>query len=99
MMKVKNKSEVTLNERDSLQDMLDCEKQLMDLYGEALKEGSGKALRKELAKHYMSCADGQFSVFEEMRARGYYRVQPAQKQQLDAGMEEFRRVEKQLAGR
>lgn len=97
MMKVKNKSDVTLNEQDSLQDMLDCEKQLMGFYATALKEGSTKALRKELMKNYTSCADGQFTVFEEMRVRGYYQVQPVQKQQLDAKLDSFRKVEKQLA--
>ena len=40
------KSDVTLNERDSLQDILESEKQLMGLYATALFEGSTKAVRK-----------------------------------------------------
>ena len=40
------KSDVTLNERDSLQDILESEKQLMSLYTTALFEGSTKSLRK-----------------------------------------------------
>ena len=33
------KSDCTLNEKDTLQDMLECEKQLMELYTTALFEG------------------------------------------------------------
>ncbi len=97
MMQVRNKREVTLNEQDSLQDMLECEKQLMGFYATALREGSSKALRKELMKNYTACADGQFTVFDEMRTRGYYQVQPAPRQQLDARLDSFKKIEKQLA--
>ncbi|MBQ9081814.1 MAG: spore coat protein [Clostridia bacterium] len=91
------KRDITLNEQDSLQDMLDCEKQLMGFYATALKEGSNKTLRKELMRNYTDCANGQFSVFEEMQTRGYYQTQPVQKQQLDAKIDSFKKIEKQLA--
>lgn len=90
------KSKTTLNEQDSLQDMLDCEKKLMGVYATALVEGSNKHLRKELMKHYDSCAQNQFTVYEEMLTRGYYQVQPAPKQQLDEKIECFKKTEKQL---
>ena len=40
------KMDCTLNEKDTLQDMLEAEKQLMQLYTVALFEGSTKAVRK-----------------------------------------------------
>lgn len=96
---MKSKSETTLNEQDSLQDMLECEKQLMGFYATALREGSSKSLRKELWKNYNSCSDNQFGVYEEMLTRGYYQVQPAQKQQLDSKIECFKKTEKELIAR
>ena len=90
------KSKTTLNEQDSLQDMLECEKQLMGFYATALREGSNKHLRKELMRHYNTCAENQFTVYEEMLTRGYYQVQPAPKQQLDAKIDCFKKTEKQL---
>lgn len=92
-----SKSQTTLNERDTLQDMLDCEKQLMGFYADAVREGSSQTLRKNLFKNYTSCAEGQFSVFSEMQKRGYYQVMPAQKQQLDIKIDTFKKTEKQLA--
>lgn len=90
------KCKTTLNEQDSLQDMLESEKQLMGFYATALREGSSKGLRKELLKHYSACAENQFTVYEEMLTRGYYQVQPAPKQQLDAKIDSFKKTEKQL---
>ena len=96
---MQEKSKTTLNEQDSLQDMLECEKQLMGFYATALTEGSTRPLRKELLKHYGSCADGQFSVYEQMLTRGYYQTQPAPKQQLDSKLDSFKKTEKQLAAK
>lgn len=90
------KRKTTLNEQDSLQDMLECEKQLMGLYATAVCEGSDKRLRKELMKFYGGCSENQFTVFEEMLTRGYYEVQPVQKQQLDDKIDRFKKTEKQL---
>ena len=92
-----SKMETTLNEQDSLQDMLECEKQLLGFYATAVEEGGNRSLRKKIFENYADCAGGQFSVFEEMKARGYYRVQPASKQQLDETIDSFKKTEKQLA--
>lgn len=93
---MQTKRDITLNEQDSLQDMLNCEKQLMEFYATALREGSNKTLRKDVLESYADCANGQFSVFEEMQKRGYYQTQPVQKQQLDAKIDAFKKTEKQL---
>lgn len=93
---MQSKSDIMLNEQDSLRDMLECEKQLMGFYATAIRETSTRSLRKEIFKHYSHCSDGQFSLFEEMLSRGYYQVQPAQKQQLDMKLDSFKKTEKQL---
>lgn len=91
------KQETTLSEKDALQDVLDCEKLLMSYYADALLEGSCKSFRKEILKNYTSSAETQFSVFEQMLARGYYQVQPAEKMMLDQKAENFGKVKKQIA--
>ena len=92
-----SKQETTLNEKDALQDMLDVEKLLMTYYSAALTEGSCKSFRKEILKNYSSSAETQFSVFEQMLARGYYEVQPAEKLLIDQKVDSFSKVQKQIA--
>ena len=92
-----SRATTTLNEQDSLQDMLECEKQLMGYYAESVQEGSDESLRNNLFTQYTECAKGQFTIFSQMKQRGYYTVPPAQKGTLDQKIQQFERVEKQLA--
>ena len=92
-----SKQETTLNEKDALQDMLDVEKLLMTYYSAALTEGSCKSFRKEILKNYTGHAETQFRVFEQMLARGYYEVQPAEKLLIDQKVDSFSKVQKQIA--
>lgn len=94
-----SRQDVTLCEKDALQDMLNAEKQLMSLYAIAVTEGSGKAFRKELLGHYASCAEDQFSVFEQMLARGYYEAQPAEPQMIREKKDSFSKVLKQISAK
>lgn len=92
-----SKKDVSLSEKDALQDMLDAEKQLMDYYSTALTEGSCKSFRKEILKNFSSCSENQFCVFEQMLSRGYYEVQPAEKMLIDKKTEDFSKVLKQIS--
>ena len=71
------KMDCTLNEKDTLQDMLDSEKQLMEIYTTALFEGSTKAARKNFSTNLLGVAENQFCLFTQMQSRGYYEPQPA----------------------
>ena len=92
-----SKRDVTLSEKDALQDMLDCEKLLMNYYSVALTEGSSMAFRREILKHYGAHANTQFSVFEQMLSRGYYELQPAEKMMIDQKTECFSKSMKQIS--
>ena len=92
-----SKMDTTLNEKDSLQDLLDVEKLLLSYYSAAIIEGSCKPFRKEIFKKYEESAQTQFSVFEQMLARGYYDVKPAAKPMIDQKAEIFSKVKKQIA--
>ncbi len=93
---MKSKMDVTLSEKDALQDMLDAEKLLMSYYNIALTEGSSKPFRKEIMKHYTAHADTQFSVYETMLVRGYYETKPAEKQIVDQSTDKFSKSLKQI---
>lgn len=92
-----SKREITLSEKDALQDLLDQEKLLMTYYSAALTEGSTQAFRKAILKNYTAHAETQFDVFEQMLSRGYYEVQPAAKMMIDENAEKFEKVKKQIA--
>lgn len=93
---MKSKMEVTLSEKDALQDMLDAEKLLMNYYNAALTEGSCKPFRKEILKHFTEHADTQFTVYEAMLARGYYETKPAEKQLVEQSADRFSKTLKQI---
>lgn len=91
-----SKKDISLSEKDALQDMLDIEKLLMNYYNAALTEGSCKSFRKEILKRFTEHAETQFTVFEQMLARGYYEVQPAERQLVEKNKETFSKAYKQI---
>ena len=91
-----SKKDTTLNEKDALQDLLEAEKMLLSYYNAAVIEGSCKPFRKEIFKNYTSSAETQFTVFEQMLARGYYDVQPAESKMIEQKKNVFSKVLKQL---
>ena len=90
------KSDTTLNERDTLQDMLDSEKQLMALYTTALFEGSTKAVRKNFSTNLLGVAENQFLVFTQMNTRGYYEPKPANKTLIDEATNTYKKQKNSL---
>ena len=91
-----SKKDTTLNEKDALQDLLEAEKLLLSYYNAAVIEGSCKPFRKEIFKNYTSSAETQFTVFEQMLARGYYNVKPAEKPMTDEKAKIFSKTLKEV---
>lgn len=69
---MKGKALTTLNEKDSLTDILIYEKLLMDEYAKAAAESDKKGVRRQLAKHFAAAEETQFAVYTLMNERGYY---------------------------
>ncbi len=90
------KSDVTLNEKDALQDMLESEKQLMTLYTTALFEGSTKSIRKNFSSNLLGVAENQYTLFTQMSTRGYYQPQPANKNLIDTANQTYKKQKSQL---
>ena len=89
------KSDVTLNEKDALQDMLESEKQLMTLYTTALFEGSTKSIRKNFSSNLLGVAENQYTLFTQMSTR-YYQPQPANKNLIDTANQTYKKQKSQL---
>ena len=90
------KMDCTLNEKDTLQDMLESEKQLMELYTVALFEGSTNTVRKNFSTNLLGVAENQFGLFTQMQSRGYYEPQPAKKAMIDQANCTYKKQKSQL---
>ena len=90
------KMDCTLNEKDTLQDMLESEKQLMELYTVALFEGRTKTVRKNFSTNLLGVAENQFGLFTQMQSRGYYEPQPAKKAMIDQANCTYKKQKSQL---
>ena len=90
------KMDCTLNEKDTLQDLLESEKQLMTIYTTALFEGSTNTVRKNFSTNLLGVAENQFSLFQQMQTRGYYEPQPAKKAMIDQANATYKKQKKEL---
>ncbi len=90
------KSDCTLNEKDSLRDMLESEKQLMSLYTTALFEGSTKSVRKNFSTNLLGVAENQYLIFTQMNTRGYYEPKPADETLINEAKETYKKQKKCL---
>ena len=90
------KMEVTLNEKDCLQDMLIFEKTLLKVYSTVWTETVSKQFREVCRDHLNKIADDQLEVFMLMTELGYYRVECATEEQLNRAIEKFSNVQKEL---
>lgn len=90
------KMDCTLNEEDTLKDLLESEKQLMSLYTTALFEGSSKTVRKNFSENLLGVAENQYSLFTQMQSRGYYEPKPAKKDMITEASKTFKKQKKDL---
>ena len=91
------KADITLNEKDSLQDMLDTEKNLVKVYGTAMTEGVSKNFRAKVKNNWDSMVIDQLKVFKEMEDHGYYEVQQADSETIKNSKEKYTKIKSQLA--
>lgn len=93
----KYKADITLNEKDSLQDMLNLEKTIVKVYATALTEGASKGFRTLIKQHIDQTAEDQMDVFLAMTEHDYYRVQSAPETTLMEEKNKFSKVKGQLS--
>lgn len=91
------KADITLNEKDSLQDMLNLEKAMVKLYATAITEGASKGFRQMAKNHINETANDQMEVFLQMTEHGYYQVESAQQTALSEQKNKFSKIKGQLS--
>lgn len=95
-MNTSYKAEVTLNEKDSLQDMLTLEKDMVKVYSTAITEGCSKGFRNTIREHWENAVEDQMDVFLQMTELGYYQVESAPEDVLNENKSKFVKVKSQL---
>ncbi len=91
------KAEVTLNEKDSLTDLLTAEKSLVKLYALCITEGCSQGFRNMVKRHLSDAITDQMDVFLLMTELGYYRVESAGEEELNKLKKKFSAVSKELS--
>ena len=91
------KADIKLNEKDSLQDMLNLEKSLVKIYSTAITEGCSKGFRTLIKSHWSGAVEDQMKVFLEMTEHGYYEVESAPETMLSEHKNKFMKVKSQLS--
>ena len=91
------KADITLNEKDSLQDLLNLEKTMVKTYSTAMTEGASKGLRTLIKAHWNDSAETQADVFFLMTELGYAKVESAPENVLSEQKNKFSKIRSQLA--
>lgn len=90
------KAQTTLNEKDSLQDMLILEKTMAKIYATALTEGASENYKKLIKNHFNGVIEDQTEVFNKMTELGYYEIEVAPESLLSESKTKFNKVKNQL---
>jgi spore coat protein CotF len=90
------KKDTTLNEKDTLQDMLNLEKALVKVYATAITEGCSRGYRSLIKTHLTEQIADQMDVFMLMTECGYAQVESAPKETLCEQKKTFEQVKSQL---
>lgn len=88
---MKGKALTTLNEKDSLTDVLIYEKLILSEYALAVAESDKKEVRKILVKNFALAAETQFDVFKMMNERGYYIPEVAKGEEIKSAVSSFKK--------
>lgn len=90
------KERITLNEKNSLIDLLLLEKQAVKLYATALTEGCSAQFRECVKGCLNASIETQFKVFLTMTDNGYYRVHTASEEQTQKLSTAFKETNKEF---
>ncbi len=91
------KADITLNEKDSLQDLLNLEKEVVKMYSTSMTEGASKGFRTLIKAQWNDAVETQADVFFLMSELGYAKVESAPENVLSEEKNKFTKVKGQLA--
>lgn len=78
-----------MNERDFTNDLLSTEKHITDSYSTFLNEASHEALYQDMLSIYTEAQNEQRNLFNLMFQKGWYKLEPADTQQLQQKYQQF----------
>ena len=90
------KAEVTLNEKDTLTDLLTIEKSMVKLYAFSVTEGCSQGFRNLVKNHLLETIVDQMEVFLLLCELGYYRVESAPDTDTAKLKDKFSPIKKEL---
>ena len=85
-----------IQEKEMLTDLLDQEKQLLNLYNAGITECSCPHMRQVLTQNLNESYQDQYSVFDQMRAKGYYQGKTAPQNDVQQAKQKFSQMQSQL---
>jgi len=91
------KADITLNEKDSLLDMLNLEKTIVKLYATALTEGVSQNFRCKIEENLLETAKDQLNVFLQITNQGYYEVESVPEEELNKTKRKFMSAKEQMS--
>jgi spore coat protein CotF len=68
---------ITLSEKDLMQDALTTEKQVISAYSVGITESSCQNLRNTLVNNFKSAQDVQYKIYDAMKQKGWYQTKDA----------------------
>ena len=90
------KADITLNEEDSLNDLLVLEKTLVKTYATTITESVSKGVRDGLSQNLKGAINDQISVFFLLTELDYLRVESASEAQRANARVNFAKMKKDL---
>lgn len=82
--KVEVPTGMSLNDKDYMDSLLSCLKEMVKNYAISLTEASNENLYEEYKKMFDQYASLQREVFEMMFRRGWYKLEKAEEQKIDS---------------
>jgi spore coat protein CotF len=83
-------------EQELLDDLLTCEKNLLNLYNTAVIESSTSELRDLLRNNMTQCMDDHYSIWTQMHNKGYYPTKPVDQAELNTTRQKFSNIQSSM---
>ena len=88
--------QAAFTEKDMVEDLLGCHKALANSYSVLILEASCPALRNILMENWQQTVTDQYTIFDQMRTRGWYQMPQAQQQEITTSKQQFAQMLTQL---
>ena len=89
-------SQTSMDEKTILNDLLNTQKQRMNMYCTLLAETSSASMRMMLQDLLVEAAEDQFAIFQIMQQKGWYPTKNAQQNELTQAKQQAQQLQTSL---